>query len=45
MNDREKLLKHDIRTLNRLMREYPMRTMENVRDNLIARLREEGGEP
>lgn len=45
MSDRDELLKHDIRTLNRLMCEYPMRTMENVRDNLIARLREEGGEP
>lgn len=45
MSDRDELLKHDIRTLNRLMREYPMRTMENVRDNLIARLREEGGKP
>ena len=45
MNDRYELLKHDIRTLNRLIREYPMRTIENVRDNLVARLREEGGEP
>ena len=39
------LLKHDIKTLDRLIREYPMRTIENVRDNLEARLREEGGEP
>ena len=39
------LLKHDIRTLNRLIREYLMRTLENVRNNLVARLREEGGEP
>lgn len=45
MSDRDELLKHDIRTLNRLIREYPMRTMENVRDNLVSRLREEGGEP
>lgn len=44
MSDRDELLKHDIRTLNRLMREYPMRTIENVRDNLIARLRERGYE-
>ena len=45
MSDNDELLKHDIRTLNRLIREYPMRTIENVRDNLVARLREEGGEP
>ena len=45
MSDRDELLKHDTRTLNRLIREYPMRTIENVRDNLVARLREEGGEP
>ena len=44
MSDRDELLKHDIRTLNRLIREYPMRTIENVRDNLVARLREEGYE-
>ena len=45
MIDLDLLLKHDIRTLNRIIREYPMRTVENVRDNLVARLREEGGEP
>lgn len=45
MIDRDELLKHDIRTLNRLILDYPMRTLENVRDNLVARLREEGGEP
>ena len=45
MIDSSLLLKHDIRTLNRLIREYPMRTIEHVRDNLVARLREEGGEP
>lgn len=39
------VLKHDIRTLNRLIRSYPMRNIENVRDYLVARLREEGGEP
>lgn len=44
MSDRDELLKHDIRTLNRLIREYPMRNIENVRDYLVARLREEGGE-
>lgn len=44
MSDRDELIKHDIRTLNRLMREYPCRTIENVRDNLIARLRERGYE-
>ena len=44
MSDRDELLKHDIRTLNRLIRDYPMRTLENVRDNLVARLREEGYE-
>lgn len=43
MTSRDELLKHDIRTLKRLAREYPMRTMENVAENLIARLREEGG--
>ena len=45
MSDRDELLKHDIRTLTRLAKEYPTRTLENVRDNLVARLREEGGEP
>lgn len=45
MSDRDELLKHDIRTLNRLIREYPCRTMENVQANLVSRLREEGGEP
>ena len=45
MIDLDLLLKHDIRTLNRLMRDYTKRTLENVRDNLVARLREEGGEP
>ena len=45
MIESDLLLKHDIRTLNRLIRDYPMRTLENVRDNLVARLREEGGEP
>lgn len=44
MIDSDLLLKHDIRTLNRLVREYPMRTIENVRDNLIAILRERGYE-
>ena len=44
MSDRDELLKHDIRTLTRLAKEYPMRTLENVRDNLVARLREEGYE-
>ena len=45
MSDRDELLKHDIRTLARLAKEYPMRTLENVINNLVARLREEGGEP
>ena len=45
MSDRDELLKHDIRTLSRLVREYPCRTIENVLANLAARLREEGGEP
>ena len=45
MNDRYELLKHDIRTLNRLIRECPLCNIENVRDYLVARLREEGGEP
>ena len=44
MIDSGLFLRHDIKTLNRLMREYPMRTIENVRDNLIARLRERGYE-
>lgn len=44
MSDRDELLKHDIRTLTRLAKEYPMRTIENVINNLIARLREEGYE-
>lgn len=39
------LLKHDIKTLDRLISEYPMGNIENVRDYLVARLREEGGEP
>lgn len=45
MSERDELLKHDILTLNRLIRECPMRNIENVRDYLVARLREEGGEP
>lgn len=44
MTTREIVLNHDIHTLRRLIREYPMRTMENVAENLIARLMEEGGE-
>ena len=44
MSDWDELVKHDIRTLNRLIKEYPMRTIENVRDNLIARLMERGYE-
>lgn len=44
MSSRDELLKHDIRTLVRLAKEYPMRTLENVINNLIARLREEGYE-
>lgn len=35
------LLKHDIQTLDRLIRIYPTRTIENVRANLVARLKED----
>lgn len=45
MSDKDELLKHDIRTLNRLILEYPLRNIVNLRDYLVARLREEGGEP
>lgn len=45
MIDSSLLLKHDIRTLNRLILDYPMRNIVNLRDYLVARLREEGGEP
>lgn len=44
MSDRDELMKHDIRTLVRIAKEYPMRTIENVINNLVARLREEGYE-
>lgn len=44
MSNWDELVKHDIRTLERLIKEYPSRTMENVRDNLISRLRERGYE-